>query len=312
MAVSKGGEPFRRYSTWLRERYGAKTYRVSVDAGFTCPVREIGRPCAYCDEGGSRAAYLGDRSSIEEQVVRGVEFLSRRYKAEQFLLYFQAFSNTHAAVPTLRDIYDHALSQADFAGLIVGTRPDCIDEERALLLAEYSERGLDVWVELGLQSANEETLRRIERGHTRERFEDAVHLLHAHGVNVAAHLILGLPREGRDDAIASARYLSALPVGGVKFHNLVVVEGTPLYAQYRRGEFEPPDAARYEKLLVAALEHLREDIVVMRLTCDPPRGVAHVPEDLPDKAALYRMLLADFQERGTQQGIYWRDHADKG
>ncbi|MFW5717422.1 MAG: TIGR01212 family radical SAM protein [Spirochaetota bacterium] len=312
MGRSSEHEPFRRYSGWLRSRYGEKTYRVSVDAGFTCPVREAGAPCAYCDPRGSRAPYLGDRSTIEEQVARGVEFLTRRYGARQFLLYLQAFSNTYAPTSKLRDTYDLALSLADFRGLIVGTRPDCVDAERADLLSSYAERGLDVWVELGLQSANDDTLVRIRRGHTAARFDEAVRLLHSRGVNVATHLILGLPGETVDDVIATVRHVSALPIGGVKFHNLVAVAGTPLYNAYRRGDLEPPDAETYERLLVSALEHLRDDIVVMRLTCDPPRDVAHAPAELPDKTRIYRKLMSDFQERGTRQGIYWGDHADQG
>ena len=305
-------EPFRRYSTWLRERYGGKTYRVSVDAGFSCPGREMGLPCAYCDAAGSRAPYLGDEHSIREQIERGVSFLTRRYAPDHLLLYFQAFSNTYAPVARLREIYDYALDQASFAAMIVGTRPDCIDEERAALLAEYRDRGLDVWVELGLQSVNNATLELIRRGHTVEEFDAATQLLAGQGINVAAHVILGLPGEDADDAIAVAKHLSSLPVSGVKFHNLVVVEGTRLYRQYRKGELEPPGPARYEELLLAALEHLREDIVVMRLTCDPPRGRAHAPERLPDKAALFDGITVRFQERGTRQGIYWSDNADQG
>jgi radical SAM protein (TIGR01212 family) len=312
VAETSRSEPFLKYSEWLRSRYGEKTYRVSVDAGFTCPVREVGQPCAYCDAGGSRAPYLGDRRSIEEQIARGVAFLSRRYKATRFLLYFQAFSNTHASVARLRDIYDHALSQASFVGLIVGTRPDCIDEPRVELLAEYAKRGFDVWVELGLQSANDQTLLRIRRGHTREQFDEAVRLLDSAGINVAAHVILGLPGEGEREAVQTARHLSGLPVAGVKFHNLVVVKGTSLYDEYERGRFEPPHRGDYERLLVAALEHLRRDIVVMRLTCDPPPGAEYAPTDLPQKAELYDGLGRFFSERGTHQGIYWRRHADQG
>ena len=304
-------EPLQRYSTWLHDRYGAKTYRVSVDAGFTCPVRDAGSPCAYCDAAGSRAPYLGDEASIGEQISRGVAFLSARYHAKKFLLYFQAFSNTHAPVEELRRVYDYALAQSEFAGLIVATRPDCIDEARAKLLGEYVDRGLDVWVELGLQSANDATLRRIGRGHTRAQFDEAVRILSEHGVNVAAHLILGLPGEGIDDAIASTRHISSLPIAGVKFHNLVVVAGTPLYREYRRGEIAPPTSDEYRELLVAALEYLRPDIIVMRITCDPPKGVEYAPKERPDKVRLFEAIVGEFRKRGTHQGIYWRQDADQ-
>ena len=311
MSLSLDAEPFRRYSTWLAARYGERTYRVSVDAGFSCPVRERGAPCAYCDARGSRAPYLGDRWAIADQIERAIGFLRRRYDARAFLLYFQAFSNTHAPVEALRSIYDYGLEQASFRGLIVATRPDCIDEARAKLLGGYRQRGLDVWVELGLESANDATLRRVNRGHTRAQFDEAVRLLARHDVNVAAHLILGLPGEGRDDTIASVEHISRLPVAGVKLHNFVAVEGTPLYDQVLAGTVHPPDPAQYQELLITAVEHLRPDIVVMRLTCDPPRDVRHAPSELPDKAAVYRRLCDDFRERGTAQGIYWSHHADQ-
>ena len=294
-------ERFRRYSTYLRERYGARTYRVSVDAGFTCPGREHGTPCSYCDAGGSRAAYLSE-ADLRRQVAEGIAFLSRRYRASRFLLYFQAFSNTYAPVDHLRNTYDTALACGDFRALIVGTRPDCIDCARAELLAEYRDRGLDVWVELGLQSADDATLKRIGRGHTVAQFDDAVHLLADHGLSVAAHVILGLPGEGVRQAVQTARHISALPIGGVKFHNLVLVEGTRMYTEYLAGDVHPPDVAEYRELLIAALENLRSDIVVMRLTCDPPRGARHVPERFAPKAAFTDDLIAEMVRRDTRQG----------
>ena len=304
-------ERFRRYSDYLRSRYGARTYRVSVDAGFSCPVRDDGRPCRYCDPRGSRAGYLTE-SEVGRQIAEGIGFLSRRYGAELFLLYFQAYSNTYAAVDRLRSIYDSALARAPFRGLIVGTRPDCIDRERAQLLASYRQRGLDVWVELGLQSANDATLRRIGRGHSVARFDEAVMLLSEHRVDVAAHLILGLPGEGPDDVIDTVRHVSTLPVGGVKFHNLVLVQGTPMYDEYLAGDVRPPDVAEYRELLITALENLRSDIVVMRLTCDPPRGVRHLPERLPPKAVFTDDLVAEMERRETWQGRCWRAYADEG
>jgi radical SAM protein (TIGR01212 family) len=326
--VPETWRPFRQYAPYLRERYGATTYRVAVDAGFTCPGRDTGVPCKYCDARGSRAGYLDNRNraaaaggrvgrsdepgSLEDQIARATQFLKQRYSAERFMLYFQAFSNTYAPTEELRRTYDEGLSHGDFTALIVGTRPDCIDQSKARLLAEYQERDLDVWVELGLQSANDATLERIGRGHTVEQFDRAVDLLSRYGVHVAAHLILGLPGEGREEAVASTRHLSRLPVEGVKFHNLVLVEGTEMYDDYVAGDVTAPDMAEYQELLIAALEHLRPDIVVMRVTCDPPRGVKHEPSRLPDKASFVRDLVAELERRDTYQGRYWSEHADKG
>ena len=296
------GRPVHRYSDYLKRRFGSKTYRVSVDAGFTCPVREIGLPCTYCDVRGSRAPYLGNANSLHEQIKGGMSFLTQRYGADQFLLYFQAFSNTHSSVPTLRRIYDTGLSCGQFVGLIVATRPDCVDEPKAALLAEYRSRGLDVWVELGLQSADDATLRRIRRGHSVAEFGRASRLLKEFGILTAAHVILGLPGEGEREAVRTAHYLSELGVNGVKFHNLVITEGTELYREYREGRVSPPTTAEHQELLISSLENSSPELVVMRLTCDPPRDIPFVPEEQPDKASFYRDLIDEMNRRNTWQG----------
>lgn len=296
------GKPLYRYADYLKRRFGGKTYRVSVDAGFTCPVRETGPSCTYCDVRGSRAPYLGSATSLQEQIKGGRGFLQQRYQAEKFLLYFQAFSNTHSSVPTLRRIYDTGLSCGEFVGLIVATRPDCVDEPRAALLAEYRSRGLDVWVELGLQSAHDATLRRIRRGHSVAEFGRATRLLQEFNILTAAHVILGLPGEGRREAAETARYLSELGMNGVKFHNLIITRGTELYREYRAGRVSPPSTAEHKELLISSLENLSAEVVVMRLTCDPPRGIHSVPEEQPSKATVYRDLVGEMNRRKTWQG----------
>lgn len=295
-------QPFFRYSDYLKLRYGTTTYRVSVDAGFTCPVRDRGRPCAYCDARGSRASYLRDEAGLVEQIEGGVGFLKQRYKAERFLLYFQAFSNTYATMPVLRQVYDAGLAAGEFAGLIVSTRPDCFDEPRAALLAEYAQRGLDVWIELGLQSANDRTLRRIHRGHSVAEFDRAARLAKRYGLLTAAHVMLGLDGEDESDAARTARHVSCLGLDGVKFHNLVVTEGTQLYRACLDGSASAPDADAYLNLLIAALEHLDPSIVVMRLTFDPPRGVRTIPALLPDKSVFYQEVVREMARRRTWQG----------
>ena len=303
VAASLGpGTPLHRYSDYLQRRFQARTYRVSVDAGFTCPVRETGLPCSYCDVRGSRAPYIGSIESLSEQISGGMSFLSRRYGAGRFMLYFQAFSNTHAPVPQLRSVYDTGLAAGEFVGLIVGTRPDCLDEARAALLAEYRDRGLDVWVELGLQSANDATLRRIRRGHSVAEFDRAVRLAKEYGLLVGAHVILGLPGETRADAVHTASHISELPVDGVKFHNLVLTEGTEMYRAYRDGGLSPPGAGEYRELLISSLEQLAPEVVVMRLTCDPPAGLNSLPADFPDKKRFSADLVDVMNERGTWQG----------
>jgi radical SAM protein (TIGR01212 family) len=291
---------FPDYSAWLESRYGAKTYRVSVDAGFSCPNRGPDRSrggCSFCGSSGSRSPYLGaeekepgSKASLAAQITGGIEFLRRRYQARQFLLYFQAFSGTHAPAAELKTIYDYALSLGDFRQLIVSTRPDCIDAEKAGLLSGYARPDREVWVELGLQSAREPTLKRIRRGHGLPEFETAFHILREREIKIAVHLVFGLPGENAEDIDASLTYLAGFAPEGVKIHNLHIVHGTPLYAEFLCGELSLPCAARHIQYITRAFEILPEGTLFMRFTCDTPAGLLAYPRHFPDKARFLRML----------------------
>ncbi len=202
---------FYSYSKYLKALYKAPAYRVSIDAGFSCPNREAGRAgygCTYCDEYGARAMYIRKEKelSIKEQVENAVVFLKKRYNAKILLLYFQAFSSTFAKTKKLKEIYDYTLSLADFKELIVSTRPDCITEENIDLLASYKKKGYDVWVELGLQSGSDISLKGLNRGHTVLQFYKAYHLLKKRGIKVAIHLIFGIPGETLEMILSTIRY----------------------------------------------------------------------------------------------------------
>jgi hypothetical protein len=314
---------FRRYSTYLRERYGGKVYRVAVDAGFYCPhrMRGGGEGCSFCDQEGARAAYQrdpegqGERysrregglhparlASIRRQIEEGTGFLRRRYGAERYILYFQAFSNTFAPLPTLRGVYDYALSCADFRELIVSTRPDCVGPGHAGLLAEYMEGGREVWVELGLQSAHEQTLRRIRRGHTVARFERAYALLKERGLKVTVHLIFGLPGEGRREIMETVRYLSAFRPDGVKIHNLHVAAGTAIAGEYMAGELSVPSSRRHLQYVAEALRYLPPDTVIQRITCDTRDEKRIAPRHLIPKGEFYSRLDRYLEETDIRQG----------
>ena len=324
MGPMEGG--FRGYAGYLRARYGSPAYRVAVDAGFGCPNRgpDRGRPgCLYCDEHGALAPYqeafeapdapFEQRlASIRRQVERGTAFLRRRYGAEIFLLYLQAFSGTHAPAPELARVYDFALACGDFRELIVSTRPDCIDPERARLLASYQERGLEVWVELGLQSACDDTLARVRRGHTVADFSRAFRLLRAAGVKLAVHLIFGLPGEGLDRILETVRFVADLEPEGVKIHNLHVPLASPLAAEHRAGELVAPCAPRHLEYVLRALELLPPRTVILRLTCDTPAGRLAAPRGFEPKAAFYRKVRAGLAARGTRQGALWRPAPPSG
>jgi radical SAM protein (TIGR01212 family) len=297
--------PWLTYSRYLRERHGCTVYRVAVDAGFSCPNRaggRSGRGCTYCAEDGARAPYLGSRESLKNQVESAMSFLRGRYDARAFILYFQAFSNTNADVDALRRIYDSGLELASFRGLNVATRPDCLDEDKAALLASYRERGLEVWVELGLQTACESTLRRIERGHSREDFLRAYGLLKEKGLKVAVHLIFGLPGEGFETIMDTIGAVARLDPDGVKIHNLHVPAGTVLAAELQKGELTVPSPRRHLEYVIAAVERLPAHTVIMRLTCDTPAERLIAPRDFWPKGKFTTRVAAEMRARGARQG----------
>jgi hypothetical protein len=311
-------------------RHGCNVYRVAVDAGFSCPNRGGGRSgagCSYCDAEGSRSPSVSrngprfavgcsdggntlfDEDSLERQVRQSISFYRRTHGACEFILFFQAYSNTNAPVETLRRVYDAGLAMAVFRGLNVATRPDCLDEEKADLLASYQQRGLEVWVELGLQSANEATLRRIGRGHTAADFERAFDMLRRRRVKIAVHLIFGLPGEGLPEIAQTMRVLAQLRPDGVKIHNLHVPAGTLLASEYQKGEFVAPSPWRHLEYAIAAIERLPPQTVIMRLTCDTPAERLAAPRAFWPKEQFLSALEKEMARRGSRQGKLYTEAA---
>jgi uncharacterized protein len=309
---------YRTYSEYLQRTYGETVYRVAVDAGFSCPHRGPDRAaggCTFCSEDGARAPYLGAPPApfppagsptaltlVRRQVERGREFLARRYGARAFMLYFQAFSGTFAAVDALEATYDAGLDAGDFVELVVSTRPDCVDARRADLLAAYRRTDRAVWVELGLQSACERTLRRVHRGHGRDAFLAAFALLRERGLMIAPHLIFGLPGEGWDEIRQTVDLVAGLRPDGIKIHNLHVPQGTALAREVRAGEIPVLSAERHLEYVIRALEVLPAETIVIRLTCDTPGSRKGLPRRFADKASFLRRLAAELTEGDTWQG----------
>ncbi len=301
--------PFYSYSEYLQKKYGTKVYRIAVDGGFSCPNRGCGRAgggCIYCSQQGSRASYLDKAKAIEEQIKRGIAFTKRRYKAEEFLLYFQAYSNTFDTTANLKKTYDAALALHPFRELIVATRPDCIDPAKADLLASYIRKDFDVWVELGLQSARDATLVRIHRGHTAAQYKEAFDILHDRGIKVATHLILGLPGESQSDMLASVDFVNALHPEAVKLHDLNITYNTELYDEYLKGEVTAPSRELYMEYLISVIEHLRSDIILMRLTCDTYEADRAAPRRYMAKGNIYAQLQKELAARHTWQGRLYK------
>lgn len=312
--------PYRKYSTYLKQRHGAPVYRVAVDAGFSCPNRGPRREeggCTYCDSRGSRAVYQeqcyrspSDTSGLEyvrQQVVGGIRFLQKRYHVDHFSLYFQAFSGTYAPIDVLSRLYDFCLSLAPFKELIVSTRPDCLSAEVIELLTTYKKRGLDVWVELGLQSSHDRTLERINRGHTVEDFFCAFSELRRAGVLIAPHVIFGLPGEGEREILETITYLARLQPDGIKIHNLHIPLDTPLYKEYLLGEISIPCAERHLEYSVKALERLPPTTVIMRFLCDTPTEFLAAPKRFWSKSYFYKKISEQMVGQNTWQGRVYAD-----
>ncbi|MCU0594874.1 MAG: TIGR01212 family radical SAM protein [Desulfobacterota bacterium] len=296
---------YRDYNSYLREIFGERVQKIPLDAGFTCPNRDgtisVGG-CIYCDRRGSGTGAMTDRGeSLDEQVLRGMSWARKKYGASRFIAYFQSFTNTYAPVPRLRALYDRALKHEGMVGLSVGTRPDCVEEEVLDVLAAYREKLL-VWLELGLQSAHDSTLRRLNRGHDVACFDRAAAEAHAKGLNVCAHVILGLPGEDREQMMETARHLARLAIEGVKIHTLYVVKGTPLAELYGRGEYKCLEQKEYVELLLDFLEQLPQTTVIQRLTGDPMPAELVAPLWVREKTRTLNLIAKRFEERDTWQG----------
>jgi len=321
--LSDPPSPFRRYSRYLRKKYGHSVYRISVDAGFTCPHRgpDGSGGCSFCDELGSRAAYqeeIVDGSKlcirrgqpvdenrlelIRRQIRRGEDFLVRRYQAQSFILYFQAFTNTFAPPEDLKRIYDYALSLSQFRELIVSTRPDCIDAARADLLSSYRNPDFDVWVELGLQSAHNPTLRRVHRAHTAEDFDRAFRILRQRNLKITVHLIFGLPGEDRERIMKTIDYVAGLEPEAVKIHNINVARGTLLEKEYLAGEYTVPSDTRHLEYVIEALRRLPRTAIIQRVTCDTDADRRTAPLHFMAKNRFYQLLDRAMITRGFAQG----------
>ncbi len=301
---------YRDFNSYLREIFGERIQKISLDAGLGCPNRDgtlSENGCIFCDGRGSGTGELIRHGTpIEEQIAKARSYLQKRYKAKKFIAYFQSFSNTYAPLSRLKSLYNQALAQEKIVGLSVATRPDCVDMDVLKLLGSYKEDFL-VWIEYGLQSAHDETLRRINRGHDVACFERSVHMAHECGLNICVHVILGLPGENREMMLETARFLSRLPVHGVKIHLLYVVADTHLAELYGKGEIRCLEREEYADLVVDFLECIPPDMVVQRLTGDPVKSELVAPSWAGEKTKNLNLIRETLERRNTWQGrLYGR------
>jgi radical SAM protein (TIGR01212 family) len=296
---------YRRFSDHLKQKFGFRVYKISLDAGLSCPNRDgtINKSgCIFCDPfGGSGRNPVGPRIPLTEQVQLGIQALRKKYRAEKFIAYFQTFTNTYGPTATLKKLYDEALSHQDIIGLSIATRPDCIGEE-ALDLIESYKTGYDVWIELGIQSLREKSLRYIERGHGLLEIEKAIQDIKKRNIQVCAHLILGLPGESIADMIFSVRGVSDLGVDAVKFHMLYITQNSNLARDYREGKIPLLNRDEYVAAVVEVLENLAPDILIQRLVSEAHSDILVAPGWLRNKSLVIQDIEDELEKQDTFQG----------
>ena len=297
---------YKSFSSYLREKFGQRVQKITLDAGLSCPHRDSDKKggCIYCNVKGSGTGAHAAGVSLKEQIETQMAVMHRRYKARAFIAYFQSYSNTYTDVDTLKAIYDEILPYPEIVGLAIGTRPDCIDEEKLSLISSYTPDRL-VWLEYGLQSASDETLTRINRGHDVKTFIDAVNLTSGYDLRICAHVIIGLPGEGMDQYIDSAKLIADLPVTDIKLHLLYIIKGTPMEDLFRQGAYSPLSMDEYADAVAHVIAHLREDIVIQRITGDPHAEELLAPAWAMEKIQAREAIHEKMKQLDLYQGRYY-------
>jgi uncharacterized protein len=299
---------FNAYSNYFRNIYGARVQKVSIDAGFTCPNRDGTNGtggCTYCNNDAFNPSYCQPAKSVTRQIEEGIVFHKWRYsEARSYLAYFQAYSNTYAPLGVLRKLYEEALAYPGVTGLIIGTRPDCIDEEKLQYLKELSDK-FYLAVEYGIESCYNKTLQRINRGHTFEEAVAALEKTSEYGINTGAHFILGLPGETREEMLEQVDIISELPLKTVKFHQLQIIKGTVMEKEFEDNpsDFELFTWEDYLSFIISFLERLNPSIVVERFTGEaPPRFLTGIGWGKKRSDQIVNLIEKRLEELDTWQG----------
>lgn len=297
---------YNRFSDHLKNLYGVKVYKVTLDAGFTCPNRDgtiSNEGCVFCDNGGSFSQLYPSNISVKEQLDLGITLAIDKYKAEKFLAYFQAYSNTYKPVNELKIIYDEALSHEDVIGMSIGTRPDCVDEEKLDLISDYTKKHY-IWLEYGLQSIHDRSLKFINRGHDFAAFVNALKNTQKRNINVCAHVILGLPNETKQDMLETAKVLGDLGVNGVKIHLLCVLNNTRLAKLYFQGKIPMMEEDEYVETVCDFLELLPPSVTIHRLAGNGLKPNMLAPGWLSKKFIVLNKIDKLLEERNSFQGSH--------
>lgn len=302
--TSWNGKPYHSLDYMLRQMFGEKIYKVTLNGGMTCPNRDgkIGeRGCIFCSAGGSGDFAASASLSITEQIRQQIQMLSAKRPIHKYIAYFQAYTNTYAPVEYLERIFTEAIQNPDICAISIGTRPDCLEEPVIRLLSRLNQIK-PVWVELGLQTIHEHTARYIRRGYSLSCFDQAMQSLHQEGLDVIVHTILGLPGETSRDVLDTMKYLNACQIQGIKLQLLHVLSGTDLAADYQAGKFSVLDREEYIDLVIRCLEHLDPSIVIHRVTGDGPKDLLIAPLWASRKREVLNLLHHQMKEQGSYQG----------
>ncbi|MBE9480326.1 MAG: TIGR01212 family radical SAM protein [Bacteroidetes bacterium] len=299
---------FNAYSNYILKEFGERVQKLSIDAGFTCPNRDgtVGTGgCTYCNNNAFNPSYCTPSKSISQQIIEGIEFHQKRYRrANKYLAYFQPFSNTYAPLDKLRNIYNEALKFPEVIGLVIGTRPDCIDDKKLEFFSELSKKYY-VIIEYGIESCYDKTLERVNRGHSFEQSVKAITKTAQKGIKTGAHIIFGLPGETKQEMLDEADILSELPLNNIKFHQLQIIKDTEMAKEYREKpeNFNLFSLNEYIDFIITFLERLTPDIVIERFAGEvPPRFLSGPNWGLIRNDQILNLIEKKLYEKNTWQG----------
>lgn len=291
-------------NAYLKDKFKTKVYKLALSSGLSCPNRDgtlSSEGCIFCSNGGSGEFAADGSLSITEQIESAKAKVSKKIKDGKYIAYFQSFTNTYGDVSYLRKIFTEAIMHPDIVALSIGTRPDCLPED-VLKLLDSLNQIKPVWIELGLQTTNEETAKYINRGYSLEVFHNAVESLHKLNIDVIVHLIIGLPGETKEDILNSVKYVSSQNIAGIKLQLLHVLKNTPLEKEYLLNKFDVLSLEEYVNIIAECISHIPENIVIHRITGDGPKAILIAPLWSADKKKVLNYMNRRFDELNLVQG----------
>lgn len=304
------GKPYNFFGDYLTCKYSCRILKLPIDAGLSCPNRDgtLGTEgCIFCSEEGSASPTTGGFTSITEQMNNAKETFRRSVRDTRYIAYFQAFTNTYGSPEKLKKLYDEAVSFPDIAGLMIGTRPDCINRDILDVVSSYMHEDFELWLEIGLQTIHDRSLAFLNRRHSFRQSIDAVNLISEYHIPVCIHIILGIPGESWHDMMQTAEAISKLPVHGVKLHHLHIIKNTPLERIYNEQKFGLMTLKEYVSTLCDFIERLRPDITIHRLMGDRMEDSLLLPKWGLHKGTVLQNIEDEFKQRGTYQGFLYTE-----